>query len=181
MVSDFVQKILSRKHFLSDHRPQSLARKQKIRSLLWKRFQIIAFRFISSSLRFVSYSAQPYWLWDTLSCSRAKWNRSETMMCLATCAISPGDNGSSAWWIFPSLPPLVGVSIAAITNLQWCEGRKKLGHTFFLEGLFHRLAYTHKLAETLDSQLVHYITTKCVLYMQLLQIKIVRQKVTVTH
>ena len=32
----------------------------------------------------------------------------------------------------------------------------------------HRLAYTHKLAETLDSQLVHYITTKCVLYMQLL-------------
>ena len=35
----------------------------------------------------------------------------------------------------------------------------------------HRLAYTHKLAETLDSQLVHYITTKCVLYMQLLQIK----------
>ena len=47
--------------------------------------------------------------------------------------------------------------------------------------LFHRLAYTHKLAETLDSQLVHYITTKCVLYMQLLQIKIVRQKVTVTH
>ena len=45
----------------------------------------------------------------------------------------------------------------------------------------HRLAYMHKLTETLDSQLVHYITTKCVLYTQLLQIKIVRQKVAVTH
>ena len=41
--------------------------------------------------------------------------------------------------------------------------------------------HTHKLTETLDSQLVHYTTTKCVLYMQLLQIKIVRQKVAVTH
>ena len=32
----------------------------------------------------------------------------------------------------------------------------------------HRLEYTHELIETLDRQLAYFITTKCVLYMQLL-------------
>ena len=45
----------------------------------------------------------------------------------------------------------------------------------------HRLAYMYELTEILNSQLVHNITTKCVLYTQVAPDKIVRQKVTVTH